>query len=234
LTSIEGVPRDELKSRCVWVDYFLPEGGKRTKRKKVEDAIRNERHAMFSALAEVLREYLTVREDPAAHEIAHSINPIPRFVEHFIEVCYLLIAYCRVRYGAGAGDALASEIIHGWTAIQRDEDSDETVTSSLEEHVLHVLGSRECDARCDDTFEWNGQRGVLYIVYSSALLGALQRQRIAGLDLPNDANGMTARLRSDTFQRFKVLGEKDGVPVLKRGNQGVRLGIFVPKEDAAE
>lgn len=234
ITSIEGVRKAELQDRCVDVKYYLSANQPRIDRDELERNIIATRNRVMSALVIVVREYLSVRFDPEVHI---GVNPIDRFSRHFRELCYLLIAFGRVMYGAGVGDNWAMEHIHVWDQEirqTREDGSADVPVSPYEDHIIHVIAS--CKAK-SVPFKHDERSGTMYIVYPGALLGALQRERVPIRDMPTDPGGLSNRLRGERFERIVFLDKDakdvDGKPIpgLSRTRDGQPVGVFVPKRD---
>jgi hypothetical protein len=231
ITSIEGVSRSELQNRIVEVEYFLRDGSDRMERGPFKEAINKQRNRIMSTLAVVLQEYLNVRVDPAARRFAFSVNPVPRFGEHFRELCYLLIGFARLRNGS-AGDAWAQGIIHGWdAAIQAVSSSFEVDTSSeyeapIREVIRTVPGVRAIQ------HDHNDRHGMLYITEAESLLTALRGLDRKDLPLPVTAKQFGNRLSTEAgkFRRCAVLRDPEGkrIPELKRNGDVRPLGVWMP------
>ncbi len=219
LTSIEGVVRQELHERCVDIEYAVR--GKVIGRAEIESAIRQERHTIIAALALVLQEYLSVREDPEVHI---GVNPIPRFEEHFTALARLLVALGRVM---GREDAWAMGIIHGWNdALKNRGESD--AANPLEAPILQVIGQLKAVGK-HEPFVHGERTGTLWVTDAGTLLSALQQLAIPGLSLPVEPRGFGKRLRSDRFHRFVVLDDGNSdADELRRTKDGRRIGVFVP------
>jgi len=229
ITSIEGVHKAELHDRCVEVKYFLKKGQPRLKQKKIERDIAAARHRILSALAVVLQEYFSTRQDPVAQQLIAGFNPIDRFSEHFEEVCYLLVAYGRTMYGVADGDAWARAIIAVWDAEireTRDEDANDAAVSALEAPVLEMVFN---NGRVAVPYEWQGRPGRMYIVFPGDILAALQHN-LALRDLPKEPGGLVKRLMSERLERWALIRNTTDhpVPELKRQNGGNPVGVWVP------
>jgi len=230
ITSIEGVPRAELQNRCVTVEYYLKEGAPRAEREPIKRSIRDSRNRIMSALAVVIQEYLTTRVDPEAREIVAGVNPVQRFVEHFREVCYLLIAFGRVTQGAELGDPWAAKIISEWDAAIRQNRADNAPSSEYEEPIRQNIGMVEHVAT-KDPYTCEGRVGTLHIVEPAALYSYLQYVKTP--DLPTTAAQFSKRLRNDAklFQRCAMLYDDEKgkrIPELARKGEQRVVGVFIP------
>jgi hypothetical protein len=229
ITSIEGVHKAELHDRCVEVKYYLAKGAPRLKQRKIERTITDARHRMLSALAVVIQEYLTTRVDPAAQRIVTGVNPIDRFSEHFEEVCYLVVAFGRMLYGARDGDAWAEKLIGVWDAEiseSRDEDSNDGAVSALEAPVLAIVQGL---GKLPIPFTWQERSGRMYIVFPGDILEALQHN-LALRDLPKEPGGLVKRLMSERLERWTLIRNTREHPVadLKRQDGGQPVGVWMP------
>jgi hypothetical protein len=136
------------------------------------------------------------------------------------------------------------EIIRAWDAAIRrgrsGQDTDDTDTapveasvhvSSYEDPILHIIRENKCEMKLYPDFEYpkdSGQRGKCYAFITSALHGALGREKISNLSIPGDVSQFGARIRSEQFQRFKLLTERDGVPSHRSGQ---RIGVWIPTDE---
>jgi hypothetical protein len=219
ITSIEGVVRQELRERCVNVEYTVP--GEFIGRGEIESAIRREGHGIRAALAVVLQEYLAVRVDPEVHI---GINPIPRFEEHFIELARLLIAYGRV---TGRMTTWADEILEEWNTTLRDHTSDDE--DALEEPIIQALSGGTAGAVKHEAFVWGDRTATLWVTETGSLLSALQKHGIESVG-SMDAGGFGRRLRTIKFRRFDVLDERSSPKIdeLQHTKSKRFIGFFVP------
>jgi hypothetical protein len=229
------VPRAELQNRCVTVEYFLDEQAERAEREPIKRGIRDARHRIMSAMAVVIQEYLTARVDPVARKIVLSVNPVQRFVEHFREVCYLLIAFGRVMQGAEGGDSWAAKIIHEWDDAIRKNRADNAPSSEYEEPIRQHIGGVDHVAKINP-YTWEGRVGTLHIVEPATLYSYLQCMKTP--DLHGNASQFSKRLRNDAklFQRCAILYDEERgrrIPELARkGNQRF-VGVFIPAKASA-
>ena len=244
-TSIEGPPKDELKDRCLYVNYWLAKDTPRLDEDAYQKAIgETHRDQIMSALACVVQDYLSVRTDPRIKQWLEGFRPIDRFNRHFWEVCYLLIAYARIMrrdtdYDYTAADDWAMEHIRVWDReIRRARGADaggtadaEVHVSSYEDPILYLIQERRGEPRVYADWEYpkgSGHRGALYAFITSALHGALVREKLPNLQIPSDVSQFGARIRGERFQRFQLLTESDGVPGHARGQ---RIGIWIPQDE---
>ena len=229
VTSIEGVPKEELKNRCVYVEYAVPT--MKTDCEPIEAAIQAERDVIGSALLRVVQEYLRIRFLPV--ELPEC--PIPGFQAHFGALCRLLIAFGKV---AEKPDRWALDIIDVWCehvrpASREGDDSDalETLIDSFLDRVFDSHSGTPEGRVKHFPLEWRGQRGVLYRMTASTLLMGLAAQN-GGLrvPLPQDEAALGRRLRSTTFRAFEFLDERfvSEVPQLRRQAASRYIGFFVP------
>ena len=244
LTSIEGVPKEELKDRCLYVNYWLADDTERFDEDVYFKAMRDARDRVMSAITCVVQEYLSVRVDPRIRAWLEQFRPIDRFSRHFREVCYLLVAYARIMrrtddYGYDAADDWAMEIIQVWDREIRaarghgaaGTASAEVHVSSYEDPILHIIQENKCEMRLYADWEYpkdSGKRGQMYAFITSALHGALNRERLPNFSIPPDVAQFGARIRGERFLRFRLLTESDGVPGHRAGQ---RIGVWIPAED---
>ena len=219
LTTIEGVVKAELQKRCVNVEYApkLPA----LKRGPIEKEISQRRHEIGSALMQVLRRYLEIKDTGDSLP-----NPIPEFEEHFTALCLLLMAYADV---AGKSREWATDIINSWDRTLAERDSDET---DLEQPLLRLFRDPVMtgDVR-RERITHAGCCGTLYITEMGDLLTLLQRLNLHDLALPKNASGLGRRLRSTNFQGLSILDEDSGLDCLKRTRAIRPVGVFIPNAD---
>lgn len=226
ITSIEGVFKDELRKRSVEVGYEVSDG-QHARRWSIESEIQQHRHVIGSALMMVLQRYLTISK-----ERRPTPNPIPQFEEHFTFLCDLLRAYGEV---AGRPPEWAESIIGVWATTIQQQDADEN-ESELEQPLLRVLDEARNGAYEGDFAEmhltYKGQHGSLLVAECAAVLTAIQRLQLRDRDLPRTANGLSRRLRSNTFKSFQVLDANIApeLPDLKRTARKRPIGFFVPDD----
>jgi len=223
ITSIEGVPKDELQRRCVSIDYIRHK--KKLKRGPIEQEINDRRHEIGSALVLVLRRYLEIRV--AEQDLP---NPIPEFEEHFTEMCLLLLAYADV---AGKPREWAMQILNVWNHVLSVSETEE---GDLEHPLLRVCSETLTGELKSMSFRYAGQSGTLYITEAAPLLTLLQKLNIRDLPLPTNAAGLGRRLRSSKFNRVEILDQESAPQVewMRRKKYIRPIGIFIPDDSVTE
>jgi hypothetical protein len=253
VTSIEGVPTPELNDRCLEVKYVLSDDTPRLDDRKYHKEMADARDRIMCAMVCVIEDYLWIRTDPGIAKWVESFTPIDRFKGHFWEVCYLLIAYARIMkhtrvhgvYEYQLADEWAMEQIRVWdreirrarggTADSADGATGTTnakQVSSYEDPILHIIQTKKCEMKLFEDFEYpkgSGKRGTCYAFITSALHGALNRERqLFNLEIPPEVRQFGSRIRAEHFQRFRLLDQSDGVP---GSSLGQRIGVWIPKPD---
>lgn len=224
ITSIEGMSKKELQKRCVEVTYQVV--GEYLSRSQTEAEIQKHRHVISSALVQVLQRYLRVR-----NEARPWPNPIPEFEEHFRALCDLLTAYGEVaRKPSGWADSIIAE----WDRVLREREPDE---NEMEQPILRILdevssGAVECDCQ-QHKITWHAQPGTLYVTTCEGLLTMLQRLKLPDRKFPQNAIGLSRRLRDAEFRAFTVLTPEiaPDVGVLRRKGNKRPIGLFVPDDE---
>jgi hypothetical protein len=218
ITSIEGVSKPELQNRCVEIEYLVT--GQCQSRSTNERAILEHRHTILSALMQVFRHYMCLRQENRS-----TPNPRPEFLEHFAAVCNLLAAYEDV---SGESTGWSEGLVKQWySALSRTESDEE----DLEHPLSQVL--KEGHA----TFEkyqvtYNGRTGTLFVTDAASLLSELHKLNRRELLLPRTAQGLSRRLNSAQFRAFTFLAtDTPTVPQLKRTAPRKPIGFFVPSAD---
>ncbi len=220
ITSIEGVPKQELQKRCAIVEYAKQPTA--LKLGPIEKALRENRHQIGSALMPVLRRYLQIKDTEDGLP-----NPIPEFEEHFTALCLLLLAYADV---AGKSREWATEIIGGWDRTLADRDAEET---DLEQPMLRLFRDSAITADMNqERVTHAGYTGNLYVTDMGYILTLLQQLNLHDLALPKTPAGLGRRLWSTNFQGLSILGEDSGLDCLKRNKVIRPVGVFIP--DAAD
>lgn len=226
ITTIEGVPKEELKNRCVRVEYIV--SGEKFDNDEIIREIEAHRDEILSSIVVVLQTYLQIRE-----ENKPTPNPIPEFKGFFKAVCDLLRAYSQV---AGKPEGWAESIITVWNSniSGREEDGND-----LEQKIHSVLYEQENTVYATQiehkTLEYEGKKGTLYVFQCADLLSLLQKLYHFDQMLPKDASAFSRRLRSSKFQQFTLLDEKSGLEALKRKGTRRVLGLFrTEKEEESQ
>jgi hypothetical protein len=218
ITTIEGVAKAELQSRCVEVNYGVT--GAKSPREPIEQEISECRHEIGSAIMLVLQRYLKVR-----NEHRPTPNPIPDFEEHFGVLCDLLRAYGEI---AGNPPDWAEGIIKDWNAALSAAEPDE---DDLEHPILRVLDDVDTGPP-KLAFTHNDAKGTLYVTEAFELLTAFQKLNLRDLSLPKTAQGLSRRLRSCRFRSLTFLPtDTEGVAALKRTAHRKPIGFFRPDEE---
>jgi hypothetical protein len=218
ITSIEGVPKAELKARVIEIEYRIKKGQSQA-RSEIEKKIFERSDEIRSALIRVLSKYLEIRQ-----EINITANPIPNFEEWFGEICRLLYAYCNV---AAKPEGWAESIIQEWISFLKKPE--EPKSDELEHHIESLF-----DGNLFSSYDitYSGQVGKLYRINVSELLSELQRRKVESV--PKDKNGFARRLRSACFEGFTFLDEKSGLEPLKRKTFKRWIGFFVPNYELSK
>jgi hypothetical protein len=220
ITTIEGVYKDELRRRCVEVQYRL--SGPELPRHEIENEIRQRRDQISSAMVCVLQQYL--RNTQQHNSVP---NVIPGFQEHFGALCDLLRGYGEV---TKRPPEWAEEIIRAWYRILGEPEIEE---DELEHPVLRVLQEGTdhhfLEQLKSETITFHGKRGRLHVTECGPLLTALQGLNIRGLVLPKNGSGLGRRLRGTKYRSFEVLDEQSApeLAMLKRTSEKRGpVGIF--------
>jgi hypothetical protein len=221
ITSIEGVIKVELRARCVDVEYAL--AGTPIGRLQIEEEIKQHRHEIASAMVPVLQRYFVIREERRV-----TPNPIPEFEEHFTALCDLLRAFGEI---AGKPAHWSDELINAWDRIIAGRENEE---DDLEQPILRVLTD---DSFCfgssamikSEKITRQGKAGTLYVTTCNSLLTLLQKQNLKDRSLPQNATGLSRRLRSCRFRSFVMLDEKSApdLPNLRRTAKTKPIGFFI-------
>jgi hypothetical protein len=213
ITTIEGVPKTELQSRCVTVQYGVT--GQALPRAAIESDIRRSRHNVGTAIMWVLTRYFAIRGQTP------SPNPIPAFEEHFQALCDLLRAYA---FWADKPAGWSGEIIGRWNVLIRSREAED---DDLEHPISRTL--RESLTSSGKKTIFQNVPGTLHVTETAELLTLLQKLGIRDLQLPKSPNGLSRRLSSGRFQSFTFLKpDTPGVPEVKRTSKKKPIGFFLP------
>jgi hypothetical protein len=232
ITSIEGVPRDELQSRCVEVVYEI--NGTKVDRDEVEDEILKRRSEILSAMVPVFQEWLRLR----GTKRFWTVCPLPNFERHLVTLAELLCAFAKI---AGKHDAWAEQIIHEWERQLSQSGADTEAENDLEFPIKHAL-KQVCIAPPADnsvSFEkitFEGKLGTLFLTEAGTLLVILKRYFPRDLALPQNANGLGRRLRSARFRELKFLDNDPNPPLpqLKRTANKRPIGFFMADDSGGD
>lgn len=225
ITSIEGVWKPELQARCVEVRYQV--AGNRTDREDTEENIREQRNELFAEMVPVFQTWLRNRKDGSRHW--WEVCPLQNFDRHLSVLAELLRAYGEV---AGKPEGWASHIVAEWCEqLQRNRAEDEDAL----EHPIKTILDNCTDGPIAD-FEIlrgisvGGNVGTLYVTEAGTMLRRLEQNARRDEALPKNSSGLTRRLRSARFSRFRFL-DCDSTPQLKRTAKRRPIGFFVPDDE---
>lgn len=219
ITSIEGIPKQELQKRCAVVEYAKQPTA--LKLGPIERALKQNRDLIGSALMQVLRRYMEIKDTGD-----NLPNPIPEFEEHFTALCLLLMAYADV---AGKSREWATEIIQSWDRTLKEREAEET---DLEQPLLRLFRDQVMTGDIKHQGVTHaGRMGTLYVTDMGDLLTLLQKLNLHDLSLPKSASGLGRRLRSTNFQGLSILDENSGLDCLKRTSTIRPIGVFIPNAD---
>ncbi len=231
ITTIEGMWKDELKARCVEVEYRVK--GEPLERQPIEKEIERYRHVILSALMRVLQRYLKRQQEVRIGTRVQepTPNPIPEFKEHFFALCNLLRAYGDV---AAKPQGWSEEIIGGWSRALGEREPEE---NELEQPLSRILrealqGDHIHDFR-QESVTYQGKQGTLLVTECSPLLTLLQRTCPREYTLPKNSAGLSRRLRDRPFRSFVVLDHESApeIAVLKRIATARPIGFFTEDKD---
>jgi hypothetical protein len=219
ITTIEGVWKNELKTRCVEVQYGVT--GPKIGRGPIEREIEQRRSEITCALFPVLQRFLKIAEENRLTPI-----PLPDFEEHFTALCNLLRAYGDI---AEKPVDWAESVIQEWASVLTGRETEE---DDLEYPLLSVFDQVDSE---DGTggitahaVTWEGKAGTLYVAECGRLLMRLQKLNLRDLPLPRNATGLGRRLRSPKFRALVLLNEDSApaLPMLKRSATSRPVGFF--------
>lgn len=207
ITSIEGVPRVELRSRCATIEFRKP--AVYLSRGDATRAVVTSRRIIHAAIVGVLQRFLRQRPTPT-----HT-RALANFGEHYAAVRDLLFCIGEM---LGRPDRWASEIAAEWDTELSASESEERTNDELEELVIGAT------RRLPDSIPYSltGTPGRLFVTSATqlaALMGGNQ-----------GAAALSRRLRGSEFKEIRVLTGQDvnDLPDLRRTSTSRRLGIFVP------
>ena len=214
ITSIEGVAREELRRRCIDVEFLVR--GTSLPRACIEERITDSRHVILSSLMLVLQRFLASSSSAIA-------GPLPEFSEHFDICCRLLQAFASL---AGKPPGWADSVIADWAAELRTRDPEE---SELEMWLRRAV-QQGFLSLSDPCFTWQAAAGSLYVSEAASLLVALHRVGAPPGLLPRTPAGLSRRLHGNSLRCLRVLDESSApeVAALRRQPDRRPLGLFVP------
>jgi len=215
ITTIEGVPKQELQARCVTVEYLIR--SEHIDRASIEREICRCRHKILSALTIVLAKYLEIR---GRHR---NPNPRPNLSENFAAVADLLRAFEEV---AEKPKGWAEQIITVWASEIGEREPEE---NELEHPICRAAHE---GLKCRPNVNYNGRTGSLYFTNCGELLTVLQKLNLPDRSLPKTPEGLGRRLRNRRFLSFEVIDEKSrpSIPELRRTGRARLLGLFFPDD----
>jgi hypothetical protein len=232
LTSIEGVPRRELKNRCVNVAYAVRE--KHVDPDPVEKEILANRHLINSALLCVLQEFLKQQDAP----MSLPPTPMPGFEAHFHTLCRLLRAFETV---AGKPARWADTIMEVWSQKAASASIQESDPGELEILVAAFINRVETSIAFNgqieyviesNAMEWRGRSGTMHKMdVSTLLLGLHEENRNLKSPLPRDAAALGRRLRDHKWRGMEFLDEKAAPELNLRTATHRYIAFFIPRDD---
>jgi hypothetical protein len=231
ITTIEGMWKDELKARCVEVEYSVK--GEPLERLPIEKEIERYRHVILSALMRVLQRYLKRQQEVRTGTRVQepTPNPIPEFKEHFFALCNLLRAYGDV---AAKPQGWSEEIIGGWSrALGEREPEENELEQPLSRILREALRGDHIDDFRQESVTYQGKQGTLLVTECSPLLTLLQQTRPRDYNLPKNSAGLSRRLHDRPFRSFVVLDHESApeIAVLKRSAIARPIGFFTEDKD---
>jgi hypothetical protein len=231
ITTIEGVWKDEVKARCVEVEYSVK--GEPLERGPIEKEIERHRHVILSALMRVLQRYLKRQQEVRTGTRVQepTPNPIPEFKEHFFALCNLLRAYGDV---AAKPQGWSEEIIGGWSrALGEREPEENELEQPLSRILREALRGDHIDDFRQESVTYQGKQGTLLVTECSPLLTLLQQTRPRDYNLPKNSAGLSRRLHDRPFRSFVVLDHESApeIAVLKRSAIARPIGFFTEDKD---
>lgn len=220
ITTIEGMPKKELHTRTVNVEYRVV--GKKLDRDVIEAEILRERSRIESALMRVLSRFLEIRSQ------RDTPDAVPDFRENFRADADLLRAYADV---AGKPEAWAEQIIVKWAAVIGGQEPEE---NELEHPILRVLAKHALSLG-EITMEqttFKGRKGKLYVTTCNPLLTALENLNLRDGILPRTPNALSRRLHDGKFVGFEVVDEESApeLSALTRTARRKPIGFFMPDD----
>ena len=216
ITTIEGVHKAQLQSRCVEVQYAV--SGPRLPRAPIESEISKRRREIGSSLTHVLQRYMAIRGSVNSGDC-----PLPDFEEHYRALCELLCAYGEA---AGKPQGWWESQVRVWQSTLANGEPHE---NELEHPILRVLTEGSDPSVTSEAITYLGKKGTLYVTECGALLSMLQQLNLRDCQLPRNPQGLSHRLRSAKFRAFMLLDEESApnVPALRRKASSRPVGFFV-------
>ena len=225
ITSIEGVFKAELQTRCVDVLYAIPDRA-RLSRAAIEKEIRERRHEMTAALTKVLRSYMEIKDEPL-----FGTCPVPDFEEHYTALANLLRAYGEV---ADKPPEWSQSIITEWgRALGQVEPEEDYLEHSISRILFPPPLQFLSDRIGQEKLTYKGKLGTLYVTECRELLTILQEQNPRDQQLPRTPQGLGRRLRSARFRAFKFLDHDlaPELPTLTRTAKSRPIAFFVEGDE---
>jgi hypothetical protein len=140
ITTIEGMCKAELRSRCIDVQYGV--AGLKLPRAPIERNIQERRHEIGSVIVMVLQRYMQIRSAMAPRlDHPHCCCPVPDFEEHYSALCDLLQAYAEI---AGKPKGWSDGEVRAWGKALTSSEPEE---DDLEHPLSRILFPREHHAR---------------------------------------------------------------------------------------
>ena len=220
ITTIEGVHKAELQSRCVDVQYGVP--GPRLQRSPIEKEISDRRHEISSALVHVLQHSMTMESSPQVGDC-----PVPEFEEHYLLLVSLLAAYGDI---AGKDPEWWRSQVSVWQSTLMNGEPDE---NELEYPIRRVLTDGDDPRITSEAINYRGKKGTLYVTECGPLLSMLQGLNLGECRLPKTPQGLSRRLHSAKFQAFTLLDEESAPEIskLRRKAHTRPVGFFISNDE---
>lgn len=223
ITTIEGINVDELRRRCIEVEYAICSS--RFDSEGIDAAISQHRTAIVAAFAFVLQRLLQVRlasvgDRDAVPEMASG------FGAHYQLLCDVLRSYGAIRKRP---ESWAESIVAQWfDVLSRKEEAE----SALEQLIVQV--AQRGDLGPSSEMDLNGCRGRLYCTDAGSLLSCLRTVTDDPLALPKSPTGLGRRVRGDRFAFLKFV-DPEVAPQrqeLRRSGHRRPIGLFLPEDSA--
>ncbi len=207
ITSIEGVPRIELRNRTASIEYARPTHY--FSRRDATDAVISARPGLHTAIVWTLQAFL--RRPP----VRHRRKALANFSEHYSTLVTLLSTIGEL---LGRPPSWADAIASSWDDLIFSSEAEERTSDELEVQLL--AATRRLGNAIN--YRYRDTPGRLFITTATQLASVLGTER--------GPAAVGRRLRGAEFKEIRVLcaEDVDNVPELRRSSSVRRLGIFVP------